>query len=132
VSDAAPPEPALPEAEREAFVRGVAQFNERLFFECHDTLEEVWSGVRGPSRDFFQGLIQVAVGFHHLGNGNRPGATTVLRRALARLGRYPARYGGVELGPLRQEVAEWLACLEAGGKTPPGPPTITIADGTPA
>jgi predicted metal-dependent hydrolase len=132
VSDAAPPEPALPDAEREAFVRGVAQFNERLFFECHETLEEIWSGVRGPSRDFFQGLIQVAVGFHHLGNDNRPGAIAVLRRALGRLERYPPRYAGVELAPLRDAVAVWLACLESGEKTPPRPPTITIADGTPA
>jgi predicted metal-dependent hydrolase len=132
VSDGTPPEPALAVAERAALAKGVAQFNEHLFFECHDTLEEVWSGVRGPSRDFLQGLIQVAVGFHHLGNGNRPGAMTLLRRSLARLGGYPARYGGVELAPLRQAVAEWLACLEAGEKTPPSPPTITIAEGTPA
>jgi predicted metal-dependent hydrolase len=123
------PEPTLPDGERDALARGVAQFNDGLFFECHDTLEEVWSGVRGPSRDFFQGLIQVAVAFYHLGNGNRPGATTLLRRSLARLERYPPRYAGIELAPLRAAVAAWLAGLESGEQAPPRPPTIRLAQG---
>jgi hypothetical protein len=128
VSDEGVPEPALEDAERGALARGIAQFNHGLFFECHDTLEEVWSGVRGPSRDFFQGLIQVAVGFYHLGNGNRAGGTRLLRRALARLGRYPARYAGVDLAPLRDAVAGWLSSLESGGEAPVRPPTIGLAD----
>jgi len=132
VLDGTVPEPVLPDEERAAFARGVAQFNDGLFFECHDTLEKIWSGVRGPSRDFFQGLIQVAVGFHHLGNGNRPGAITLLRRSLARLGRYPARYAGVELAPLRDAVAAWLAGLEGGEGAPSRPPTIVIGEGTTA
>ena len=81
--------------------RGIAQFNARHFFECHDTLEEIWSGMRGEPRDFFQGLIQAAVGFYHLGNGNRAGARSVLGRSLERLARYPEHYAGVELEPLR-------------------------------
>jgi predicted metal-dependent hydrolase len=131
VSAGPAPEPELPHEERTAFLRGLAQFNDRLFFECHDTLEEVWAGVRGPSRDFFQGLIQVAVGFYHLQNGNRAGATTVLGRSLARLGRYPARYGGVEIAPLREAVAHWLDCLGSGRPLPTRPPTISRTEGEP-
>jgi uncharacterized protein len=121
------PEPELDAGEREALRRGVAQFNDRLFFECHDTLEELWSGVRGPSRDFFQGLVQVAVGFYHLGNRNRVGAARVLRRGRARLEGYPPRYAGVELTPLLAAVDAWLAALEAGAEPPPGPPHIAAA-----
>ena len=130
VSGGTVPEPALTEEERNAFERGVAQFNDGLFFECHDTLEETWSAVRGPSRAFFQSLIQVAVGFYHLGNGNRPGAITLLRRSLARLERYPARYAGVELAPLRDGIGEWLAALDSGAPLPPRPPRIeTVGEG---
>jgi len=114
VSDGAVPEPSLPDEERDAFAKGVAQFNDGLFFECHDTLEEVWSGVRGPARDFFQGLIQVSVGFYHFGNGNRGGALRMLERGLKRLEKYPDRYCRVELCGLRREVAEWRARIEAG------------------
>jgi len=129
VSAAALPEPVLSEEERAAFARGLAQFNDRLFFECHDTLEEIWSGVRGAPRDFFQGLIQVAVGFYHLGNGNPKGARTVLRRSLERLGRFPARYGGVELEPLRAAVGDWLRALETGAGAPAEPPRIESVSG---
>jgi uncharacterized protein len=128
VNDRAVQEPSLPEEERGAFAKGVAQFNDGFFFECHDTLEEIWSGVRGPSRDFFQGLIQVSVGFYHLGNGNHPGAATLLRRALARLERYPACYAGVELARLRASLGEWLAALESGSPWPSAaPPRIEAA-----
>ena len=126
------PEPALSESEQKELARGLAQFNDRLFFECHDTLEEVWSGVRGAPRDFFQGLIQVAVGFYHLGNGNPGGARTVLRRSLERLARYPPRYAGVELEPLRAAVGEWLSALDAGTPAPREPPRIESAAGAAA
>ena len=123
------PEPVLGPEERAAFARGLAQFNDRHFFECHDTLEEVWSGVRGAPRDFFQGLIQVAVGFYHLGNGNPKGARTVLRRSLERLARYPPRYAGVELEPLRAAVGEWLKALDADTPAPGEPPRIESVAG---
>jgi uncharacterized protein len=107
-------DPALGEEDRRGLAKGVGEFNAGYFFECHDTLEEVWSGVRGPARDFFQGLIQVSVGFYHFGNGNRGGALTMLERGLKRLAKYPDRYCRVELGGLRHEVAEWRARIEAG------------------
>jgi len=132
VSEATVPEPVLSEEDRAAFALGLAQFNGRLFFECHDTLEEVWSGVRGAPRDFFQGLIQVAVGFYHLENGNRAGAQSLLLRSLERLRRYPARYAGVELEPLRGAVGEWLRALEAGAGTPAEPPRIETVTGAAA
>jgi uncharacterized protein len=108
------PEPELSEEERRRLAEGMAQFNQGLFFECHDTLEDVWTGVRGPSRDFFQGLIQVAVGFYHLGNDNRGGAATMLRRGLGRLAKYPDTYGGIDLVRLRREAQEWLNRVESG------------------
>ena len=118
---------ALGDDQREALGAGIAQFNDRLFFECHDTLEEAWSGLRGAPRDFFQGLIQAAVAFYHLGNGNRPGARTLLRRSLTRLERYPACYAGVRLAPLRDGIGVWLEALDTGAPLPPEPPRIETA-----
>jgi hypothetical protein len=108
-SDAAPPEPTLDASERALLARGIAEFNARHFFECHDTLEELWSGVRGPSRSFFQGLIQVAVAFYHLGNGNRAGARSMLERALRRFDGYPSPYAGFDLDAHRAELEAWRA-----------------------
>jgi predicted metal-dependent hydrolase len=112
--DQAIPEPALAEEDRALFEKGVAEFNAGLFFECHDTLEDLWSGVRGPSRDFFQGLIQVSVAFYHLTRGNLAGAESLLQRALGRLAKYPERYYGFDLAVLRAELTTWLERVRAG------------------
>jgi predicted metal-dependent hydrolase len=107
-------EPELDDEERRLFAQGVAQFNSGYYFECHDTLEDLWSGVRGPARDFFQGLIQVAVAFYHLSGGNLAGAHSMLSRALKRFERYPARYFGFDLDAHRKELQRWSERISAG------------------
>ena len=119
---APPPEPSLGGEERAALAKGIAEFNAGLFFECHDTLEEMWAGVRGPSRDFFQGLIQVAVAYYHLDNGNAAGAESIMRRALKRLERYPPRYCGFDVDAQRAELSRWLERFASGD------PAATAAD----
>jgi hypothetical protein len=114
VSEPAVAEPVLSPQEREAFARGVDEFNRGFYFECHDTLEDMWMGLRGPARDFFQGLIQVSVAFYHLTGGNLPGAESMLRRALKRFGRYPDRYFGFDLAAHRVELEGWLPRIASG------------------
>jgi hypothetical protein len=122
---ASAPEPRLPEADRLALERAVAEWNAGRFFECHDTLEAAWQGLRGPPRDLFQGLIQAAVGFHHMGNGNRAGARTMFGRAIIRLAPYPERCAGLELGALRDALREWLE--RTGERGPlPAPPRLRL------
>ena len=111
---APPAEPSLDAEEKAALAKGIAEFNAGLFFECHDTLEEMWAGVRGPSRDFFQGMIQVSVAYYHLGNGNAAGAESMMRRALKRLERYPARYAGFDVDAQRSTLVRWLERFAAG------------------
>jgi hypothetical protein len=99
-----------------AWRRGV----HRPLLRGHDTLEDVWNGVRGPSRDFFQGLIQVSVGFHHLTRGNLAGAESLFRKALGRLEKYPDTYFGFDLGGHRAEIRGWLERVRAGDPLVPG------------
>ncbi|MGE5127713.1 MAG: DUF309 domain-containing protein [Betaproteobacteria bacterium] len=120
--------PRLTPDERALLERGVAQFNARLFYECHDTLEDLWSGLHGPARDFVQGLIQVAVGFYHLGNGNRAGALRLFDRGLQRLAGHPAHSAGLDAAALRDAVSAWREAAASGGPLPAaGPPTIARA-----
>ena len=106
---AVPREPLLEAEERTALAKGVREFNDGCYFECHDTLEDLWSGLRGDARDFFQGLIQVAVGYYHLGNGNPSGARSMFERALQRFEKYPGRYLGFDLEQQRGELRALLA-----------------------
>jgi predicted metal-dependent hydrolase len=100
--------------ERVAFEKGVDEFNRGFYFECHDTLEEVWTGVRSESRDFLQGLIQVSVAFYHLSNGNLVGAESLLERARKRFAPYPDSCYGFDLGAHRRELEAWLLRVRAG------------------
>ncbi len=104
----------LPKEELAAFLRGVDEFNRGLFFECHDTLEEIWNGCRGESRDFLQGLIQVSVAFYHLTNGNLPGAESLIGRALGKFERYGAQCFGFDLAEHRAELVAWLEKIRSG------------------
>jgi predicted metal-dependent hydrolase len=116
---AEPREPTLEPEERDALAKGVREFNDGCYFECHDTLEDLWSGLRGDARDFFQGLIQVAVGYYHLGNDNPAGARSMFERALRRFEKYPARYLGFEVERQREELRALLAERPAAGSLRP-------------
>ena len=41
-------------------------FNQQLYYEAHDVLEDLWLADRGSNYHFFKGLIQVAGAFVHL------------------------------------------------------------------
>ncbi|MBI1806492.1 MAG: DUF309 domain-containing protein [Ignavibacteria bacterium] len=98
----------------EQFKRGIDEFNRGLFFECHDTLEDLWHGTRGTDRMFLQGLIQVSVGFYHFFNRNYKGAASQFTRGLGKLEDYRPSHRGVELETLLTDVVGWLAMAERG------------------
>jgi len=41
-------------------------WNEQLYYEAHDVLEQLWLNTKTRDADFFKGLIQAAGGFVHL------------------------------------------------------------------
>lgn len=59
-------------------------FDAGLYFEVHELLEPCWFRAVGREREALQGLIQIAVGFQHLVNGNRRGALTLLHDGAAK------------------------------------------------
>ncbi len=94
--------------------QGVDEFNRGLFFECHDTLEELWMETAGEDRLFLQGLIQVSVGFYHFVNRNYKGATSQFTKGLAKLEHYRPSYRGIELEKFMQKVVGYLVQAERG------------------
>ena len=86
------------------FERGIEEFNRQYFFEAHDTWEELWMKTTGSHRLFYQGLIQTAVGFYHLGNENYKGACSQFGKALAKLEQYLPVYHGIDTEHLVEQV----------------------------
>ncbi len=66
-------------------LQALGEFNRGEWFECHETLEDLWVGEEGEVRDFYQGLLQVAVALHHWRKGNFGGAVRVLEGGTAYL-----------------------------------------------
>ena len=53
------------------FDAAVALFNRGEYHACHDVVEDLWYGAEDPARTLLHGLLQCAVGFHHLFNDTR-------------------------------------------------------------
>lgn len=83
-------------------------FDAQLYFEVHELLEPSWQGAAGELREALQGLIQVAVGYQHLANGNLDGGRALLSEGASRL--VTGRLGGVDLEPFARAV---LAAAES-------------------
>ena len=102
--------PPLGETEKlEALAKGVREFNAWRFYDCHETLEDVWRAEDGRLADFFQGIIKAAAAFHHLLRGNHRGAVNLLGHALTLLAPYRPACLGVDVQRLIDEAS---ACYE--------------------
>ena len=100
--------------------RAIAEFNSWRFYDCHETLEDVWREVGGKSSeaelaDFYQGIIKVAAGFHHVLRDNHRGAILLLTDALRLLAPYRPATLGVDIQALSDGVGGCLERIEALG-----------------
>jgi predicted metal-dependent hydrolase len=108
------------------FLKGIDEFNQRLFFECHETLEEIWLEERGEDRRFYQGIIQVAAGYFKLEQGVPAGAIKLWHSGLEKLEPYAPVYLGINLDSFVRAVKENLAELEAFQEKGEECPTLNI------
>ena len=87
---------------------GINFFNAGRFFEAHERWEDLWRITRGPLRLFYQGLVQAAVGLHHLSRGNLNGGRAQITKSLAKLEEYPPHFCGIDNGTLIRELRQTL------------------------
>ena len=86
------------------YLAGIEHFNKCDFFEAHEVWEELWADYSGPSRKFYQGLIQVAVCLHHFGNGNIRGAKKLYYGCRGYLEPYLPKHEGLDLQKLLAQL----------------------------
>lgn len=85
--------------------RACDEFNTGRFFECHETLEEIWQQDHSGIRDLYKGLIQVAAAFVHIKRPNHFGADRLTRTALGYLQPYRATGAmGFDVETIAQDV----------------------------
>ncbi|MBW3582884.1 MAG: DUF309 domain-containing protein [Euryarchaeota archaeon] len=88
------------------YLEGVRCFNRGEWFEAHEVLEDLWREDQGPTRSYWQGLIQAAVALEHWRRGNPRGARSQWGQAQAHLVRYAPHHEGLD-------VAAFIAAMEA-------------------
>jgi len=109
------------------YVRFLYDFNiTRDYFECHESMEELWLEEGKPP--YLQGLLQIAVALYHHRNDNISGATKLMASALEKkLPGCPDDFLGIDLARLKAESGAYLEKLRRYGEEPFAHYAIDIA-----
>ena len=99
-----------------SYERGLGMLERGEHFAAHEALEEAWRAAAPPERDFFQGLVHVAVAWYQAGRGNRVGCERQLEKALRRLSPYAETHRDLDVADLLAQVED------ARGRFPELPP----------
>ena len=107
----------------EPFKRGVEEIRAGRYFQAHEELEAAWRAAPQEERDFFQGLVHVAVAWYQAGRG-RPVATgRQLEKAARRLAPFAPTHCGVDVAHVLEQV-EAARERVAGGSLDLDPPEV--------
>ncbi len=113
----------------EALEIGVRLWEEQRLFEAHECLEDVWHAAPDDDRDFWQGVIQIAVAGVHHQRDNPTGAAALLDRAREKLERYPSAHRGVDVAALVEHARQGAQRIREHGSSVPAPSFPALAGG---
>jgi len=104
----------------DAYKLGLDHIRAGRYFEAHEELELVWRAAAPEERDFYQGLVHVAVAWYQAGRGKPVATRRQLEKALRRLEAYEPEHRGVDVARLRAQLAELVETLDLRGRQPDG------------
>jgi predicted metal-dependent hydrolase len=104
----------------DAYKIGLDHIRAGRFFEAHEELEVAWRAAAPEERDFYQGLVHVAVAWYQAGRGKPVATERQLEKALRRLEPYEPEHRGIDVASLRAQLAE----LRAAGSLDLPPPRV--------
>jgi hypothetical protein len=97
-------------AARAGLREGASLFDARRFWDAHEAWEDIWQVERRPIRSFYQGLIQLAAGFHHWTVTLRPGGVQILLGSgIEKLEWYQPSYLGIDVGAMIDDARRMRA-----------------------
>ena len=101
------------------FQKGLHAYKNKDYFLAHDHWEELWSDYYLEDRLFVQALIQMAVSFVHLENGNLKGAQSLMNKSLTKLKEYEGIQRGIRTDILVKKleaIREHYNLIDNSGK----------------
>ncbi len=91
------------------------------FFAAHEELELAWRASAPEERDFFQGVVHVAVAWYQAGRGNGTGTRRQLEKATRRLSPFAPSHRGLDLASLLAQLDEARRTVANGSLALPAP-----------
>lgn len=92
-------------------------WDEGKFYEAHEVLEDIWRLFPKEdkfSRNCYQGLIRLAIAYHHYTCGRRDSALRVLRKVKEQLEGCSGSFRYVNIAYMLSFVNSAIECLESG------------------
>jgi uncharacterized protein len=93
---------------------GLEHIRAGRFFEAHEELELAWRAAAAAERDFYQGLVHVAVAWYQAGRGRPVATARQLEKAARRLGPFAPAHRGVDVAGVLAQVERARATVAAG------------------
>jgi uncharacterized protein len=107
-----------------AFKRGIEEIRAGRYFAAHEELEDAWRAASAEERDFFQGLVHVAVAWYQAGRGRPVATARQLEKAARRLAGFAPAHRGVDVAGVLAQV-EAAQARVADGSLDLDPPSLT-------
>jgi hypothetical protein len=107
------------------YKRGLEAIRDGRYFEAHEELEAAWRVASAEERDFFQGLVHVAVAWYQAGRGRPVATASQLEKAARRLGPFAPSHRGVDIADVLAQV-EAARTRVAEGSLDLEPPKIRL------
>lgn len=105
--------PALSAEATSRFLAGIELIRAGEYFAAHEELELAWRAAPESERDFFQGLVHVAVAWYQAGRGRQVGTKRQLEKAIRRLTPYAPAHRGLDVDTLLAQLRGALQVAEA-------------------
>jgi predicted metal-dependent hydrolase len=97
-----------------AYKRGLQALRAGSYFAAHEELELAWRAAPPEERDFFQGLVHVAVAWYQAGRGRPVATARQLEKAARRLAPFAPAHRGLDVAGVLAQVAAARARVAAG------------------
>ena len=88
-------------------LEGIRQFNQGEYYECHETLEEIWKEEAGEIRDLYKGILQIGVAVFHAKRSNLKGAMRLVSSGMALLSGFDPECMGIDVAHLLQAAGRF-------------------------
>ncbi len=83
---------------------GIEQFNRGKYYECHETLEDIWREEQGSIRNLYKGILQIGVAIFHAKRSNLNGAMRLVSSGMDLLKPFAPACMGVDVADLMQSA----------------------------